>query len=313
MAQTQSSEQVYALVSILWILSALAIAVSAITIFTTNSLSVLTLNNDKVSTEAIVRAGLEYSVLKILQTKPDKASKGQSNLRLKTGTVQTVWKGETGRVDLNTGQPKLITQILIQSGANETQAVALTNAILKRRQSKGQPQPQIQPQPQNSQAPGGPNSPAVAQQVNPQQVNLFRNIGELSEVGVPINIIKRMTPLVTVLSGKAQIDPRLASTDLLSALPGMTEPRLRRLIALRDSGVTDRNQWSQEAGDAMPYFSFDKSPSVRITIESQLNNGMRSNTEVVIINYTDDTEPYRILSWDELPTRETRKAREEND
>lgn len=49
MFETDVKERGYALVSVIWILSALAIAVSAITIFTTNSISVLTLNNDKVS------------------------------------------------------------------------------------------------------------------------------------------------------------------------------------------------------------------------------------------------------------------------
>ena len=250
--------------------------------------------------ELDLSSGLEYTALKILQAKPDKVTKGEYDLRLKSGTAQTLWKGETGRVDINTGAPKLITQILIRSGANEGQASAWTSAILKRRQNKDQMQPS--PQNQGQQAGG---------QANPQPSQLFNNIGELSEIGIPANIIKRMKPYITVFSGKAQIDPRLASTDLLSVLPGMTEPRLRRLIALRDQGVTDRNQWSQEAGDAMSFFLFDKSPSVRITIASQLNNGMRSNAEVVIINYKDDLEPYRVLSWDELSLSEGKISREE--
>lgn len=303
MFETDVRERGYALVSVIWILSALAIAVSAITIFTTNSISVLTLNNDKVSSDAAVMAGLEYAALKILQTKPDKPTKGDYDLKLKSGSVQTLWKGETGRVDINTGPPKLITQILIHSGANEAQASAWTTAILKRRQNKDQTQPPPQQQGQQ----------AVGAQSNPQQTKLFRNIGELADVGIPANIIKRIKPLITVFSGKAQIDPRLASSDLLSLLPGMTDPRLRRLISLRDSGVTDRNQWSQEAGDSMSFFLFDKSPSVRITISSQLNNGMRSNAEIVIINYKDDAEPYQILSWEEFLHSERREIREEED
>ena len=86
-----SKESGYALVSVIWILSALAIAVSAITIFTTNSLSILTLNNDKLATEAMMRASLEYSVLQILQTKPNKPTKGQYDLRLKAGSAASQW------------------------------------------------------------------------------------------------------------------------------------------------------------------------------------------------------------------------------
>lgn len=298
-----SKESGYALVSIIWILSSLALAVSAITIFTTNSLSVLTLNNDKISSEALVRGSLEYSALKILQTKPNQPLKGEYDLRLKAGSAVTQWKGETGRVDVNVGSPKLLTQILIYAGANEEQASSWTTAILKRRQGKI---PSQTPAQQQTKKP-------AAGQPNPEKGKLFRDIGELSELGIPTNIIDRMKPLVTVFSSKSQIDPRLASRELLSVLPGMTETRLRRLIALRDSDVTDRNQWSQEAGDAMPFFFFDKSPSVRITISSQLNNGMRSNAEVVIINYKDDTEPYRILSWSELPAGDQRSKREEGD
>ena len=39
----------------------------------------------------------------------------------------------------------------------------------------------------------------------------------------------------------------------------------------------------------------------RMRIEAKLQNGFQAAAEVVIVTFGDDTEPYRILAWDDRP------------
>jgi general secretion pathway protein K len=262
----------YVLVSMLWIVGLLATAVASMSVFASNSMTVLASSMDRARAHGLLEAGLEVAVSRILATPSSEATRGRLETRLAEGRLRLAWKGETGKIDLNLGPRALLAGILARSGVGEAEADSVLQALIARRTGAG----------------GQPPLP-------------FRHVGELAAVGLSGPVIARLRPFVTVYGGRAQIDPRLAPRDVLAVLPGVTEARLRRLLGLRDAGSSDWKAWTEEAGEDVQYLALSRSPSVLVQISSVLPSGLTANARAVVMSFPDDSEPYRILSWEEVP------------
>ena len=266
-------QQGYALVSILWLLGLLALAVTSMSVFTVNSLSVITTSHDRVAAEAMVRAGVEATILAISQADASNVLLGMTEIKLGNGVARAAWRGETGQIDLNTGARELVHALFRRFGATDADAQAYIISIARARTPIG----------------------GLVRQSS------FGHTGELAEIGIPDVLLRRIQPYLTVYSGQPRIDPRLASREVLALLPGMTAARLLSLLSLRARATSDASEWANEAGEAARYISLERGSTVRIRVDATLNNGFRTTAEVVVVMFGDDKEPYRVLSWDESP------------
>lgn len=273
MIQATSREGGYALVSILWLLGLLALAVGSMSVFTVNSLSVVTTSHDRVAAEALSRAGVEAAVFELTQGPTTRVALGSSDFKAGNGAIFVAWRGEAGQVDLNVAQPELIHAVFTAIGASDIAAKNYATLVVERRI------------PRAGVAGQGP----------------FGHIGELSQLGVPDALIKRAHPLLTVYNGGPRVDPRLAPREVLALLPGMTSASLLSLLSLRARPDVDLSQWLTDAGEAARYLTIERGRTARVRVEVGLINGFRSTVEVVIVIFGDDTEPYRVLAWDESP------------
>jgi general secretion pathway protein K len=265
----------YALVSVLWILGLLALAVSTMSVFTVNSLSVIASSTDRLAGDALLRAAVENSVMKILSESPKRSVSGRGQWRVGAGVARSSWLGESGRIDINTAPPILIANLIARETLDANDANEFTNIILSRRRDAAGSPPTLGP---------------------------FRHVGELVLEGLPSVLLDRLNPYITIYSGADRLDPRLASSDVLSLLPDMTEARTRGLLALRAADTPDVSAWSNEAGPAAAaLLSLERGSTARIRAEARLDNGFTTASEVVVIMYEDDKEPYRVLSWEDRP------------
>jgi general secretion pathway protein K len=270
-ARTQMRESGYVLVSVLWLLGLLALALTTMSLFTVGALSVVATSSDRLTVDALTHAGLESSFIEILRTPPKKSVRGSAQWRLTGGVVKASWVGENGRIDINLAPIALISSLLGSVTDDDQDTPTLLNIITARR-----------PGPPGSQRPLGP----------------FRHIGELVVAGFPPAVVARLEPYITVYGGSERVNPRLASRRVLSLLPDVSEPRLRGLVALQATDTADMNAWTQEAGSAAaPLLSTERGPTIRVRLKARLDNGFQSTSEVVIVVFPDDTEPYRVMSW----------------
>jgi general secretion pathway protein K len=127
----------------------------------------------------------------------------------------------------------------------------------------------------------------------------FQNVLELPLVlGIPPYIAERVLPLVTVFSGGAQIDVRVAPPDVLSALPNATPEEVQKVLAQRAQDPLDGESLLQALGSARASASVKTSPAFRARMQIRLDNGRLAGAEVVIlILLKGGDEPYRVLSW----------------
>ncbi|MDB5652227.1 MAG: putative ral secretion pathway protein GspK, partial [Hyphomicrobiales bacterium] len=187
-------------------------------------------------------------------------------------------------IDLNLAPPILLSSLLAHLAQDQESAESAADFIIQRR-----------PKPQATQT-SAAESP-------------FRTISELEQSGLSADLVSVLKPYLTVFSGRAQIDPRLAPDEVLAALPEMSEARLRNLLDLRRANSQDANAWQREAGPAAGLLSLDPGNAARIRIDVTLASGFRKTSEVVATHFQDDREPYRILSWDDAPGTSAPDAR----
>jgi hypothetical protein len=130
----------------------------------------------------------------------------------------------------------------------------------------------------------------------------FENVLELPLVlGIPPHIVERVLPLVTVFSGSAQIDARVASPEVLSALPNVTPEEVQKVLAQRVSeplnGKDNGKDLLQLLGSARASANASPNAAARVSMQIRLDNGRTARAEVVILVSPEGDEPYRILSW----------------
>lgn len=281
---------------LIWILGMLAVSIAVMSSYTVNSLSIVSLSTDRASAEALTRGIIEQSMLEVMRTPARQAVFGHASLKLNTGSAGSTWVGEGGRIDINLAAPELIQSLLQYDGLERADAERLTRLVMQRRGPQPDPGAVAPPAtPAGGQPPPAPG--ATPQLAGPVA---FRHIRELELAGFPANILRRIASAITVYGGSARIDPRIATREVLASLPGMTEARLRDLLALRAGQSSDESRWSNEAGEAARFLQLSPARAVRLRTNTVLGSGYRRVAEVVAILFSDDKEPYRILDWNTL-------------
>ena len=127
----------------------------------------------------------------------------------------------------------------------------------------------------------------------------FQSVLELPLVlGIPPYIVERVLPLVTVFSGSAQIDVRVAPPEVLSALPNVTPEEVQKVLAQRAQNPLDGEALLQVLESARASASVKTSPATRVGMQIRLDNGRTARAEaVILVLLKGGDEPYRVLSW----------------
>lgn len=308
----KESERGFILVAVLWILSALAVLSAVYSIYVSNAAVAAHVTDDGVNAEAAVRAGVELAAYELTaapessgSTQPAAApqSSGPAQLtaapessrpaqggfafRLGRSAIKVSFIAEGARIDLNAAPKKLLAGLFEVIGAKPDDADTFADRVIGwRKKADGDGQ---DAEADIYKSDGYPYAPREAP---------FQNTLELSLVaGIPKHIVERILPLVTVYSGQAQIDVRVASPEVLAALPGMTPDVLRQVLAQRARGKPDGDSLLKLLGPASSNASVTPSKATRVLINVRLGNGRDVFAEVVIVALQDGDEPFRVLSW----------------
>ena len=136
----------------------------------------------------------------------------------------------------------------------------------------------------------------------------FDNALELSLLpGIPLAVVERVLPFVTVFSGRAEVDIFTADPTVLSAFPEMTPEILGAVVNARAGDPGDGTALLAVLGPAKARATADKSKVFRASIAVEFDNGRRIHAEVVFrLKDLGDKdkgekekgdEPYELLYW----------------
>jgi general secretion pathway protein K len=305
-------ERGFILVAVLWILSALAVLSAVYSVYVSDAAVAAHVTDDGVNAEAAVRAGVELAAYELtaapeskgaaqpaaapgssgstqIAAAPDSSRPAQGGFAFRLGrsSIRVSFIAEGARIDLNAAPKELLVGLFQAIGAKSDDAATFADRIVGWRKKADK-------QGQDTEADVYKSAGyAYAPREAPFQSTL-----ELSLVaGIPKYIVERILPLVTVYSGQPQIDVRVASPEVLAALPGMTSDMLKQVLAQRAQATPDGQSLLKLLGQANSNASVTPGKATRVQINVRLGNGRDVFAEVVIATLQGGDEPFRVLSW----------------
>jgi general secretion pathway protein K len=281
-----SRREGFIVIAVLWILGALATLVAIYAIYVIDSAASFAAYDDRLRAEALVSGALELTAYR-LKAADSHPSHGKFDFRLGHANVAVEFRPETARVDLNTAPKELFVALFEAMGARRSDAEYHADRIVawRTRPRRGDDADRLAYQTAGlSYAPRG--AP-------------FPHVNELSLlVGLPIALVERLLPYLTVYNGSPKLNVFAAAPDLVAALPGMTLDRAEAFL-LRRGTATPRDAQALLGllGSAQRYATSEAGKAWRATVRVAFDNRRRTRAEVVILLLEEDGEPFSVLSW----------------
>ncbi len=307
------AEAGFVLVAVLWILAALATLASVYSSYTVNTADASQVVNDRVQAEASIRAGVEMAVFRQLAL-PEKArpARGGFDMRVGRTSVAVRFRSETARIDLNAAPADLLAGLFTAVGVDSSRAQNFADRVVGwRTKAKASADASgagagANPASANANPAGANASPAGADaslasaggtedkaaredklysrenMPYPPRHAPFDSALELSLLpGIPLAVVERVLPYVTVFSGRAEVDVFTADPTVLSAFPEMTAKILGGILSARASDPGDGKALLELLGPAKARATADKSKVFRASVSVEFDNGRRVHAEVV--------------------------------
>ena len=298
--RSDSSQQGFVLVAVLWLLAALAALATIFSVYLLNSARALALNDATVQAQALVSAGVELAAYRLQLAGEDaRPAQGSFRVRLNGAEISVSFVSEAARVDLNAAPKELLGGLLSALGANEDEAREGADRIIAWRTKPAE------------ETAGNEDAlyQAAGRSYPPRQAP-FAHVDELGLVlGLTPALVERALPFVTVFCGASGVDVLNAAPEVIAALPGMTPLILKQFLGDRATLPNDDAAIAAALGGAKANATAQKSQAYRILTRIRFPNGRETASEIVI-GLRKAEIPYRVLSWqDDVPLRQ-RTSRE---
>ena len=277
------------LVAVLWILAALATLASIYSVYTVNTAAASHVSEDRLQAEASIRAAVEMAAFQQLAA-PEQARPSQGRFTLRVGRTQVIvgFRSEGARVDLNAAPSDLLTGLFAAVGVDSARAETFADRVVGWRTKSDAKD-------------SGSNEVKFYTEQHvpyPPRQGSFEDSLELSLLpGLPVSVVERILPFVTVFSGRSTVDVATADPTVLSALPGMTPAIMTAVLKARANPSTDKKDLMALLGPASSRASAGGSKAIRAAIEVAFDNGRRVHANVVFRLADSAEEPYNLLYW----------------
>ncbi|MGJ5180159.1 general secretion pathway protein GspK [Bradyrhizobium oligotrophicum] len=277
----------FVLVAALWILIALAGLAGALSIYLVNTAQRLSLDDARLRSAALVSAGLELAAYKVAAApRSQRAPAGAFSFRLDHAQVAVAFRSEAARIDLNHASRPMLSNLFVALGARPERAGDYAQRIIGWRTAPADNAPDAERELYRSA--GVDYVPRGAPFANAEELQLVLNI--------PPALVDQAMPFLTVFSGRSEVDALEASPEVVAALPGMTQDRLRNFLEQRAALRREGKSLISALGPARFGATLDAGDAYRVRITIEFEAGRRAAAEAVILLGEGD-EPYRILSW----------------
>lgn len=288
-ARASAGERGWALVSVLWTITMLALMAAA-----TQALTVTSYVAERhAMTDALAEADLDAAVVRAVLGISD--LRPQQRWRVDGAARTFVFDGrqvriavqdETGRIDLNAASGALIRQFLLGEGLSPEDSGRLADNIVDWRSATGL-QSLNGATVADYQAAGLPYGPRHGP---------FQTVDELKLVlGVTPKFFARIRPALTIYSRRPTFDSAVAPREALLAIYPNDPEKIDQLLRARDGDPNATLQLGFATG-AVASLSV---PSGRaFAIDAALTIGQRAFRRAAVVELTGDPKrPYFVLAW----------------
>jgi general secretion pathway protein K len=285
----QTASDGFIVVAVLWILGALSALVSIYAIYVVDSSVGFAAHENRLQAEAMVSAAIELTAYQQLALPPNsRSTHGQFNFRLGPATVAVEFQSEAGRIDLNAASKQLVAGLFAALGARPEDAEAYADRVIGWRTPAREDDNVEATAYRTARLDYGPRG------------GKFPHVNELSLVrGLPMTLVERALPFVTVHSGRSQVNVFDAAPEVIAALPGMNRERLNAFLAQRRASPDNGPALVSQLGPAQGFVTTEGSNTLRATVQVQFDNGRRSSSEVVFLVFEAGSQPFSILHWND--------------
>ena len=300
------SETGFVLVAVLWILAALATLASIYSSYTVNTAAASRVADDRVQAEASIRAGVEMAVFRQLVL-PEKTRlvRGGFDMRVGRTGVAVRFRSEGARIDLNAAPADLLAGLFTAVGVDPMRAETFAERVVgwRTNASTGAGANAAGADSKDDKAAKEDKLYSEQHMPYPPRHAPFDNALELSLLpGIPLAVVERVLPFVTVFSGRAAVEVSSADPTVLSALPQMTPQILGAVLNARVSDPGDGRALLELLGPAKSQATADASETFRASIAVDFDNGRRVHAEVVFRLEDQGANdqgaaPYELLYW----------------
>lgn len=278
----------FIVIAVLWILAALSALVLIYLSYVTNTAVVVAGSSERVQTEALVTAGVELAAYRLTAAvrQDDRATSGAFDARIGAAKIAVTFRSEAARIDLNAAPRDLLSGLMIGLGVGVSEAAGYADRIVAWRA----PTEQGDNDPENAfyRASGASYVPRHAPFPATEELWLVR--------GIPLVVIERMLPFVTVFSNLPSVNIAEAAPQVLAALPGMTPEKLQEMLVRRADPAADPGSLRGVTGNGEGT-TVSGSKAYRVNVAVTFSSGRRTAGEAVILLLDQGNEPYRVLSW----------------
>jgi general secretion pathway protein K len=281
----QTASDGFIVVAVLWLLAALATFASIYALYVIDTAAAFRTYDDHLRTEALVSGAVELTAYQLTLRAEHHPTNGQFSFRMGQARVAVEFRSEASRIDLNAAPKELLAGLFTALGEGRVDAEKYAERIVAWRTA---PVQRHQVEPSGDQAAGPRYAPGGAP---------FSNPGELALIGLPMELVERALPLVTVYSGLGKVDVLEAAPEVIAALPGVARDQVNAVLAQRQTTPGDGRTLLPLLGRAQAYASMEAANAARLIVHITFDDGLQTSSEVVILIYEKGNAPYSVLSW----------------
>jgi general secretion pathway protein K len=301
-SDVKSRHNGFALVLVLWVMSLLTIMAGSFALTMRRESSIVAGIKDNAGIVAIAEAGIAVAEMMLLHPDQNKRWRADGNIyEITFGDTKVRLRllSEAGKIDINKAGQPLLQALMGQTQLEEKQQLKLIGAIMDWRdpddllniegaEKKEYKDAGLKYQPRNKP---------------------FQTVEELQMVlGMDEQVFNWLQPIITVYSGQAQVNPKLASAKVLSILPGLDTDLVNTFIVNRlESDKTDMPV-PEFPGSVLDGATTNPNDTVTIVSEALATDETEALVVATVVKSdtaaTSQSEPFKILKWQRNPAHE---------
>jgi general secretion pathway protein K len=276
----------YVTVAVL-VVAAILAALAAATLSVSRPAAALArIGADRVVADALAEGALAWAAHRLFDGEGDPAPLDGSVLRRDTGSARITLADESGRVDLNGADPRLLAGLYRAVGGTSLAPTEFAARVADWRDADGEP------------SAGGAEAADYAEAglsgLPPD--SRFQTVDELRFLlGLSGEDFARLRPFLTVAVGDGLIDLFAALPAVLQALPDLSAAERDGLLALRRT--SDRAAARAELEGRFEFLRGSPSGVYRILVDVRLENGFSAAIESVIKRGAGDGGSPVVVAW----------------
>jgi general secretion pathway protein K len=278
------------LLTVLWTIALMSALAMAAAVSFRGFAGITAVGRDRVQGDALLTAGLEMAAGVVSSLGDTPLTEREITVDLSTGAVRARFSDEGGRIDVGKAPAAVLASLLRFVGAPEQEAQGVAQRIVEwRRRNIARP------------ADAG-TAPRNDLTKKPDAEQPFADVREVAQVpGMAPAWLAAMPPLTTVF-GSETVNPLTASARVIAALPGVSRAQLEAFLAARRSFPADAGRLAAMFGAGQSYLAAKQQRVVAVELTAALTDGYAAAAHAVIVLLPQDSQPYRVLVWDPLPS-----------